>query len=116
MTPTKNAIKLKMRASCRLEYIVMISPSISAFLAYNKESQHDNNSSFMLEVIIKRIINNHKMIMILITFKINHTDNIILTLITKHRAGITKQSAKIPMKVQTESWIIVSMKKLSLGV
>ena len=44
MQPTKKPKKLKMRASWRLEYMVMISPFISAFLAYNKESQHDNNT------------------------------------------------------------------------
>ena len=42
MQPTKKPRKLKMRASWRLEYMVMISPFISAFLAYNKESQQNN--------------------------------------------------------------------------
>ena len=42
MQPTKKPRKLKMRASWRLEYMVMISPFISALLAYNKETQHDN--------------------------------------------------------------------------
>ena len=44
MKPKKMPRKLKMRASWRLEYMVMISPFISAFLAYNKETQHDNNT------------------------------------------------------------------------
>ena len=42
MKPTKKPKKLKMRASWRLECMVMISPFISALLAYNKETQHDD--------------------------------------------------------------------------
>ena len=44
MKPTKKPKKLKIRASWRLECMVMISPFISALLAYNKETQHDNNT------------------------------------------------------------------------
>ena len=44
MKPTKKPKKLKIRASWRLEYMVLISPFISALLAYNKETQHDNNT------------------------------------------------------------------------